>query len=49
MVVSESAITVRFPPGAADVAVRRCGMDRDPGSIPWLGKTVRLEFSGFEL
>ena len=33
---------------AIDLAVRRAGLDADPGWVPWLGRTVRVEFEGGE-
>ena len=30
----------------ADPLLRRCGLDRDPGHLPWLGLGVRLHYGG---
>jgi len=38
------AITVSFDPERVDLAVRRAGLDRDPGWVPWLEAEVRFEF-----
>jgi hypothetical protein len=27
-----------------DLALRRSGLDRDPGWVPWLQRVVRIEF-----
>jgi hypothetical protein len=35
---------VRLPMERIDIAVRRAGLDRDPGWVPWLARTVRFEF-----
>lgn len=35
-----------FPADAVDLAVRRCGFDRDPGLLPWSGQTLRFTFEG---
>jgi hypothetical protein len=32
----------------ADPLLRRCGLDRDPGPLPWLGFSVRLQYGGDE-
>lgn len=32
----------------ADPLLRRCGLDRDPGHLPWLGLSVRLQYGGDE-
>lgn len=34
----------RFP--EADPLLRRCGLDRDPDHLPWLGLSVRLHYGG---
>ena len=33
-----------WPHGAADLALRRAGWDRDPGWVPWLARRVRFRF-----
>jgi hypothetical protein len=38
-------MTVVLPMSAIDLAVRRAALDRDPGWVPWLRRTVRLEFA----
>jgi hypothetical protein len=42
------AITVSFDPERVDLAVRRAGLDRDPGWVPWLEAEVRFEFEESE-
>jgi hypothetical protein len=39
------AIDVRMPMESIEVAVRRAGLDRDPGWVPWLARTVIITFS----
>jgi hypothetical protein len=39
-------LLVRLPAAAIDVDVRRAGLDRDPGHVPWLHRRLRLEFTG---
>jgi hypothetical protein len=38
-------MTIRLPKESIDPAVRRAGLDRDPGWVPWLERTVRIEFA----
>jgi hypothetical protein len=38
------AMTVVLPMARIDLAVRRAALDRNAGWVPWLGRTVRLEF-----
>jgi hypothetical protein len=35
---------VFFDLAAADVRVRRSGLDIDPGWVPWLGRVVRFHY-----
>ena len=42
--LAPEAMTVVLPMAGIDVAARRAALDRDPGWIPWLGRTVRIEF-----
>jgi hypothetical protein len=35
--------------GALDLDARRSGLDRDPGWIPWLRRTVRFVFEERDL
>ncbi len=37
-------VDVAFPLGAASVAVRRAGLDRDPGWVPELARVVTFRF-----
>jgi hypothetical protein len=43
--LAPEAMTVVLPMSAIDLAVRRAALDRDPGWVPWLRRTVRLEFA----
>ena len=38
------AMTVVLPMARIDVSVRRAALDRDAGWVPWLRRTVRIEF-----
>ena len=38
------AMTVVLPMARIDLAVRRAALDRDAGWVPWLRRTVRIEF-----
>lgn len=42
--VSTSHVDVVFPSDAANVAVRRAGLDRDPGWSPELGRVIAFHF-----
>jgi hypothetical protein len=42
--LAPEALTVVLPMAGIDVAVRRAALDRDPGWVPWLRRTVRIEF-----
>ena len=37
-------VDVVFALDQADVAVRRCGVDLNPGWIPWLGRIVVFHY-----
>lgn len=37
-------IEIRLPIDGVDVAVRRCGLDRNPDYLPWLGAVVRFVY-----
>ncbi|MEO8679065.1 MAG: hypothetical protein ABI665_08465, partial [Vicinamibacterales bacterium] len=39
-----TAIEVRMPMSAIDLELRRAGLDRDPGYVPWLDRHVRVVF-----
>ena len=43
-VVPES-LTVIFQADRIDMALRRAGLDKDPGWVPWLGRQVGFEFA----
>lgn len=44
--IDKETIRVRMPGDAIDLSVRRAGLDRDPGWVPWLKRTVRFLFRG---
>jgi hypothetical protein len=35
-------IEVRFPLDGVSIEIRRAGLDRDPGWVPWLGVVVKV-------
>ena len=37
-------VDVVLPLAEADIAVRRVGLDRDPGWVPWLGWIVAFHY-----
>lgn len=41
---SDGAVIVTLPGDRIDLAVRRAGLDRNPGWVPWLRATVRIVF-----
>ena len=43
--VSTKALTVVMPLEAIQVELRRAGLDRDPGWVPWLKKNVEFEYA----
>jgi hypothetical protein len=45
IVDSPEAIDVRMPMESIDLAIRRAGLDRDPGWVPWLARPVVITFS----
>ncbi len=44
MLASDGAVRVFIPIEAIDIDLRRAALDRDPGYLPWLERTVKLEF-----
>jgi hypothetical protein len=42
---TEDRLTIRFPPQAADIRLRRHALDVDPGWTDWLGLSVRYAFA----
>jgi hypothetical protein len=44
MMLAREAMTIVMPMDRIDMALRRAALDRDPGWIPWLQRTVRIEF-----
>jgi hypothetical protein len=46
--ITGEAVTVHYPPDAADLALRRLALDRDPGWTDWLGLSIRYNFAGTE-
>ena len=45
---SEFRLDVRYPSAAADLALRRRALDRDPGWTDWLALSIRYHFGGTE-
>ena len=41
----DDGYTVRLPMERIDPRVRRAGLDRDPGWVPWLDRSVRFVFN----
>jgi hypothetical protein len=41
---TSDAVTVLLPMESIDLAVRKAGLDRDPGWVPWIERNVRVEF-----
>jgi len=41
---TSDAVTVLMPMESIDLAVRKAGLDRDPGWVPWMERNVRVEF-----
>ena len=37
-------LTIALPMNSVDLRLRKSGLDRDPGWVQWLGRTVRIEF-----
>ena len=44
IVFAPEAMTIVMPMDRIDMALRRAALDRDPGWVPWLQRTVRIEF-----
>jgi hypothetical protein len=42
--LADEATTILMPMDRTDMALRRAALDRDPGWVPWLRRTVRIEF-----
>jgi hypothetical protein len=49
LVLLDEAVHVVMPHTALDIDHRRAGLDRDPGHVPWLGRSLRIEFAGGEV
>jgi hypothetical protein len=47
--LATESMDVLFESDYVDLNVRRAGLDRDPGWLPWLRRTVRFEFKVREL
>lgn len=43
--LAEDRLTIRFPPSAADIRLRRHALDVDPGWTDWLGLSVRYLYA----
>jgi len=44
MIASDDEVHVIMPIDAIDIDLRRAALDLDPGYLPWLERTVKLEF-----
>ena len=44
LVRARSTLTIQIPMERIDLAVRRAGLDADPGWVPWLERRVTFEF-----
>jgi hypothetical protein len=44
VVLTPEAMTILLPMDRIDTTLRGAGLDRDPGWVPWLRRTVRFEF-----
>jgi hypothetical protein len=42
--VEPERLTIVLPMDSVDLSLRKSALDRDPGWIEWLGRTVRIEF-----
>ena len=42
--LAPETMTILLPMDRIDIALRAAGLDRDPGWVPWLQRTVRIEF-----
>jgi hypothetical protein len=42
--LAPETMTILLPMDRIDIALRRAGLDRNPGWVPWLRRTVRIEF-----
>ncbi|MEP7306038.1 MAG: hypothetical protein ABJA98_11020 [Acidobacteriota bacterium] len=42
--VTPTSIDVTMPMSAVDLRIRRCGLDIDPGYLPWLGRVVHFHY-----
>ena len=45
LTAGDDRLTVRFPPAAADLRLRREALDVDPGWVDWLGLSVRYTYA----
>jgi hypothetical protein len=45
LLATDTHLDVVLDPRAADIRVRRAGLDLDPGWVPWLGRVVTFHYS----
>jgi hypothetical protein len=45
--LAPEAMTILLPMDRIEMPLRRAALDRDPGWLPWLQRTVRIEFEPF--
>ncbi len=44
VLTTATSIDVTMPLAAVDVRIRRCGLDIDPGYVPWFGRVVHFHY-----
>jgi hypothetical protein len=44
MYLSPTALDITMPMSAVDLRIRRCGLDLDPGYLPWFGCVVHFHY-----
>jgi hypothetical protein len=47
VVLAAEAMTILLPMDRIEMPLRRAALDRDPGWVPWLRRTVRIEFEPY--
>jgi hypothetical protein len=48
LLLAPNALHVIMNVASVDIEHRRAGLDHDPGHVPWLGRSVQIEFVGAE-
>lgn len=44
IVTTRTHVEIIMPMSSVDLRIRRCGLDLDPGYVPWLGRVVRFHY-----